>query len=279
MLETESAAAQAAAMEQESKARAQTPESKGRRKPSISEAERNRLVEQYLPLVKLIALRIREKLPVHVELDDLISDGTLGLMDAAGKYDPNKNDNFSSYAKFRIHGAIMDSLRQIDPASRDMRRKQKKVEKTRRDLEIKLGGQPTEEQIATEMGVTLEKYRELARDAVTLPSHVSANISSRKGDGEEYSRDLPDPRLKTNIFENIKSESTKKVLAEALATLSPRYQQVIKLYYDSDEHTMKEIGKELDVNESRVSQIHKSALEKLNTALQERGINSLEQIL
>src|SRR6476469_5045590 len=115
-----------------------------RRAPRISNVVRDRIVLNHLPLVKAIAVRVHENLPVHVDLDDLVHAGVLGLFDAASKYNPDKKVVFHSYAKYRIKGAILDSLRQLDWASRDQRRRQKQVENTTRELTSKLGRLPTE---------------------------------------------------------------------------------------------------------------------------------------
>src|SRR5271165_3522766 len=122
------------------------------RKPRISQEMRDRVVLEHLPLVKAIAIRVHENLPVHVDLDDLIHAGVLGLFDAVAKFDSTKNVVFHSYAKHRIKGAILDSLRQLDWASRDLRKRQKQVDAVTRDLSHKLGRTPAENEVAQEMG-------------------------------------------------------------------------------------------------------------------------------
>src|SRR4249920_3142576 len=119
-----------------------------RRKTKISIAVRDRIVLDHLSLVKAIAVRVHENLPVHVDLDDLVHAGVLGLFDAASKYNPDKKVVFHSYAKYRIKGAILDSLRQLDWASRDLRKRQKLVEAITRELSDKLKRTPTEAEIA-----------------------------------------------------------------------------------------------------------------------------------
>src|SRR5579864_4704016 len=127
----------------------------------VSQEVRDRIVLEHLPLVKAIAIRLHENLPVHVDLDDLIHAGVLGLFDAVGKYDTSKNVAFQSYAKHRIKGAILDSLRQMDWASRDLRKRQKQVESITRDLSVKLGRNPQDGEVAQEMGVSLERWRRI----------------------------------------------------------------------------------------------------------------------
>src|SRR5580700_8641892 len=127
-------------------------------------AVRDQIVLEHLPLVKVIAIRVRENLPVHIELDDLIHAGVLGLFDAVEKYDATKNVEFQAYAKHRIKGAILDSLRQLDWASRDMRRRQKQADSVSRDFSAKFGRTPTEAEIAEQMGVTTDRWRRMAME-------------------------------------------------------------------------------------------------------------------
>src|SRR6187200_1199311 len=118
--------------------------------PARSVSNRDQIVLEHLPLVKAIAIRVHENLPVHIDLDDLIHAGVMGLFDAVEKYDGEKNVLFHSYAKHRIKGAILDSLRQLDWASRDLRRRQKQVESVTRELSTKLGRNPHETEVAAE---------------------------------------------------------------------------------------------------------------------------------
>jgi RNA polymerase sigma factor for flagellar operon FliA len=123
----------------------------------VSQKVRDQVVLENLSLVKVIAIRVHENLPVHVDLDDLIHAGVLGLFDAVTKFDVTKNVAFQSYAKHRIKGAILDSLRQLDWASRDLRKRQKQVDSVTRDLSVKLGRNPHDGEVAQEMGVSLER--------------------------------------------------------------------------------------------------------------------------
>src|SRR5213083_1415521 len=139
----------------------QAPSVPVRKRNKISNVVRDRIVLDHLPLVKAIAVRVHENLPVHVDLDDLIHAGILGLFDAASKYNPDKKVIFHSYAKHRIKGAILDSLRQLDWASRDLRKRQKMVEAATQDLSSKLGRTPSENEMADEMGVSIERWRRM----------------------------------------------------------------------------------------------------------------------
>jgi RNA polymerase sigma factor for flagellar operon FliA len=239
-------------------------------------AEQNRLerrdqvVLEHLPLVKAIAVRVHENLPVHVDLDDLVHAGILGLFDAADKFNPEKQVAFSSYAKHRIKGAILDSLRQLDWASRDLRRRHKQVEAATHELSSSLQRNPTESEIADRLGIDVEKWRQMMLD---LRNVGLISASTRGADQDE----LPAPDFpgspETQPDSMCAREQLRGVLGSAMKTLPERYQKVVVLYY-TNEMTMKEIGGVLGINESRVSQIHKSALEKMAAVLQANGIHS-----
>jgi RNA polymerase sigma factor for flagellar operon FliA len=232
-------------------------------------AERDRLVIDNLALARVIAIRVHENLPVHVDLDDLIHAGVLGLFDAAQKYDPLKNSSFQSYAKHRIKGAILDSLRQLDWASRDLRKRQKRAEEAARGLSLKLGRVPTESEVATELGLPVERWRRMSMELRNMGLALSFNAPVFERDlGEQYAA-APDLRP-DRMYERAQLRSK---LKRAIGTLPKRYQKVVFLYY-SNEMTMKEIGALLGVNESRVSQIHKIALQKMALALRSEGIGS-----
>lgn len=233
-------------------------------------ARRDRVVLEHLPLVKAIAVRVHENLPVHVDLDDLVHAGIIGLFDAANKFNPEKQVVFSSYAKHRIKGAILDSLRQLDWASRDMRRRHKQVEAATRDLAASLQRNPTEAEVAAKLGMDVERWRTMMLD---LRNVGLISASTRANENE----DLPAPdfpsKPETQPDSICAREQLKHVLGDAMKTLPERYRKVVLLYY-TNEMTMKEIGGVLGINESRVSQIHKSALEKMMAALQANGITS-----
>src|SRR5689334_4798627 len=133
-----------------------------------SQEVRDQIVLEHLPLVKAIAVRVHENLPVTVDLDDLVHAGILGLMDAVTKYDAGKNVAFRAYAKHRIKGAILDSLRQLDWASRDLRKRQKQVDSTTRDLAVKLGRTPCDDEVAEHMGVGMERLRRMQMELRTV---------------------------------------------------------------------------------------------------------------
>jgi RNA polymerase sigma factor for flagellar operon FliA len=235
-------------------------------------ARRDRVVLEHLALVRAIAVRVHENLPVHVDLDDLVHAGILGLFDAASKFDPDKQVVFSSYAKHRIKGAILDSLRQLDWASRDLRRRHKQVEAVTRELASELQRNPTEAEIADKLGVAVDRWRQMMLD---LRNVGLISASTRTNDQD----DLPAPdfpsKPETQPDNMCAREQLRSALGVAMKTLPERYQKVVLLYY-TNEMTMKEIGGVLGINESRVSQIHKSALEKMQVVLQSNGISGIE---
>ena len=234
------------------------------------QAQRDQIVLENLPLVKAIAVRVHENLPVHVDLDDLVHAGILGLFDAATKYDPEKMVSFSSYAKHRIKGAILDSLRQLDWASRDLRRRHKQLEAATRELAGELHRTPSEAELASKMGVDVERWRQMMVD---LRNVGLVSASQRPSDQD----DLPAPDFpaaaELQPDSMCSQQQLRSALAVAMKSLPERYQRVVALYY-TNEMTMKEIGGMLGINESRVSQIHKTALEKMAVVLQEAGIRS-----
>jgi RNA polymerase sigma factor for flagellar operon FliA len=244
-----------------------------RRKAKISLEVRDRIVIEHLPLVKAIAIRVHENLPVHVDLDDLIHAGVLGLFDAVTKFDATKNVVFHSYAKHRIKGAILDSLRQLDWASRDLRKRQKQVDAVTHDLSARLGRNPTESEVAKGLGVTVDRWRHMLVELRNV-----GLVSSTVHPDQDHDRVMEFPATPEfqpdHMCEHRQLQST---LARAIGTLPERYQKVVFLYY-TNEMTMKEIGDLLGVNESRISQIHKTALKKMAVVLQSEGIHSAEAI-
>lgn len=237
---------------------------------SQSHSRRDQLILDHMPLVTAIAAHIQKSVPVHIELDDLIHAGVMGLFDAATKYRDDREVAFPTYAKHRIRGAILDSLRQQDWASRDLRKRYKQMETVTRELTIKLQRAPLEAEIAAVMGLSPRRWQALMVDFRSLGA---AAVQQHPNDREEH---LPPeaasaPTLAPDqVF--ARSELRDK-LEIAIKTLPERYQRVVKLYYERD-LTMKEIGGLLGVNESRVSQIHKAALERMQNALNGSGIKS-----
>ncbi len=227
-------------------------------------AERDLLLMEHLPTVRYLARRIHERLPQHVELDDLVSAGIVGLIDAFSKFDHNKKVQFKSYAQFRIRGAILDSLRMLDWSPRELRRKGRAVEEAIRSVTQRVGRAPSEQEIAKEMELTLAEYQLLLGDLKGLEIG-SLHMERSEDSGDEELAYIPGSPEDDPLFRCLKGEM-KQRLADAIDDLPEKERMVLTLYY-YEELTMKEIGLTLGVVESRVSQIHSSAVLRLRTAL------------
>ena len=230
----------------------------------VGENSEQRLLEQ-LPQVKYIARRIHERLPQHVPFDDLLHAGIVGLMDAMHKYDPSKNVRFSSYAKFRIRGAILDSLRDMDWSPRDLRRKARRLETTMQKLQTELGRSASEPELAQAMGMSLEEFQHMLDEIRGLEVGSLQIESLEDGRETDLGETIPGPANQDPLFLCMQGER-KQLLADAIAQLPKREQQVLALYYQ-EELTMKEVGAVLGVGESRVSQIHSVAVARLRATL------------
>jgi RNA polymerase sigma factor FliA len=233
--------------------------------PAIN-GEQERVLLEHLPIVRFLARRIHERLPQHVDIEDLVSAGVVGLMDAFSKFDSTKKVQFRSYAQFRIRGAILDSLRTLDWSPRELRRKGRAVEEAIRVLTAKLGHAPNEAEVALEMALSLDEYQQLLGDLKGLEIgtlHMERNEDS----GEEELAYVPGRPEEDPLFRCLRGELEER-LAEAIAGLPDRERLVMSLYY-YEEMTMREIGLALGVVESRVSQVHASAVVHLRVALKD----------
>ena len=226
--------------------------------------ERDQMLLEHLPTVRYLARRIHERLPQHVELDDLISAGVVGLIDAFSKFDHTKKVQFKSYAQFRIRGAILDSLRTLDWSPRELRRKGRAVEEAIRSVTHKLGRVPSEQEIAREMELDLSAYQQLLGELKGLEIG-SLHMERTEDSGDEEIAYLPGSPDEDPLFRCLQGEM-KQRLTDAIEELPEKERMVLTLYY-YEELTMKEIGLTLGVVESRVSQIHSSAVVRLRVAL------------
>jgi len=226
--------------------------------------ERDQLLLEHLPTVRYLARRIHERLPQHVELDDLVSAGIVGLIDAFSKFDNTKHVQFKSYAQFRIRGAILDSLRTLDWSPRELRRKGRAVEEAIRSVTHKLGRVPAEPEIAREMDMDLSAYQQLLGELKGLEIG-SLHMQRSEDSGDEELTYIPGPPDENPLFRCLQGEM-KQRLTDAIEELPEKERMVLTLYY-YEELTMKEIGLTLGVVESRVSQIHSSAVVRLRAAL------------
>jgi len=240
-------------------------------RPSANETlRRDELITAHLHLVTAIAAHVQNSIPVHVEVDDLVHAGTMGLFDAASKYRDDKEVAFPTYAKHRIRGAIIDSLRQQDWASRNLRQRFKQMETVTAELTTKLGRTPTEAEVAKVMGLSSRRWQALMVDFRSLNA-AAAQHHVYEGE-EQLAPEIPAAPAQAPDRLFARSELREK-LAAAMQTLPEKYRDVVAMYYDRDMN-MKEIGTRLGVNESRVSQIHKSALQQMKEALGSFGICS-----
>jgi RNA polymerase sigma factor for flagellar operon FliA len=231
---------------------------------TMTAQEREELLMEHLPTVRYLARRIHERLPQHVDLDDLISAGVVGLIDAFSKFDHGKKVQFKSYAQFRIRGAILDSLRTLDWSPRELRRKGRAVEEAIRAATQRLGRAPSEPEIAQEMKISLAEFQALLGDLKGLEIG-SLHMERSEDSGDEELAYIPGAPEDDPLFRCLKGEM-KQRLADAIEELPEKERLVLTLYY-YEELTMKEIGLTLGVVESRVSQIHSAAVARLRTAL------------
>ena len=228
--------------------------------------ERNKLVVRELPQVYYVAARIRERLPKHVELEDLVQAGVIGLLEACRSYDGSKDAQFSTFAKFRIRGAILDSLRKLDWGSRTLRRRGREISSTIVKLESQLGRKPDEEEIAEDMQMGLDELQDMQTQLDGL--HLVGQLTNSTNDHAE-SYDLIESAPSTgedNPFELCLKGERKEQLAEAVSQMSEREQLILSLYYN-EELTMMEVSKIVGIAVSRVSQIHAAAMVKLRASL------------
>jgi RNA polymerase sigma factor FliA len=229
--------------------------------------ERERLILEHLPQVRLIARRIHDRLPESVSLDDLVSTGIVGLISAIDNFDPSLNVKLKTYAEYKIRGAILDSLRGLDWAPRQKRRKAKQIESAMAAVEQRLHRAPTEEETARELNLTIEEFHEW------LVEIRGVNLGSLEhAAGEENGRDLlkyisdDEENWPSRIVERSELE---RLLAQAIERIPYIERTVISLYYH-EELTLREIAKIVELHESRVSQLKTQAILRLRTWLRKR---------
>lgn len=222
---------------------------------------REKIILEYAPLVKVVAGRLGMYLGYNVEYEDLVSYGIFGLIDAIDKFDCLKDVKFETYASLRIRGAILDQIRKMDWIPRTIRQKQKKIETVMREIEQNTGHAASEAEIAEKLGISEEEYLDW-QTQMKITGIVSLNEYMEQGSdvAQDYNRHT------TSRFEapeeKVEKEELAKVLGEALKLLTEKEQKVITLYY-YEELTLKEISNILEVSESRVSQLHTRALQKM----------------
>ena len=228
------------------------------------------LILAMAPLVKRVAFELRQHLPPHVELDDLVGAGTLGLVDALRKFDPSRKVKLESYARHRIRGGMLDALRTLDPATRDMRRRARKVEKTYRELEARLGRPVHDDEMAQSLGISLKVWHRWTREIHALGfngwQRWETAATAAKLPNKEQSW-MAVPPMRDDPFDLCYRREQRDLLNHALARLPQRERLIVTLYYQQD-LTMREIAARLEVDESRVSQLHAEALKRLKARVQ-----------
>ena len=224
---------------------------------------REKIILEYAPLVKLVAGRLSMYLGYNVEYDDLVGYGVFGLIDAIDKFDATKAVKFETYASLRIRGAILDQIRKMDWIPRTIRQKQKRIDAAIKEIEAETGRSATDDEIAVKLGITADDYQDW-QSQMKVTNVVSLNEFIEQGTevpvDNHYNAQIDGPE------EVLEKAEMKKMLAEALEQLTEKEKKVILLYYYED-LTLKEISNVLEVSESRISQLHTRALQKMKVKM------------
>lgn len=242
----------------------------------LTSEQKDQLILEYAPLIKFIAQKIAARLPSNIELDDLISSGVIGLMDAIEKYDPTRDNKFKTYAEFRIRGSILDELRAQDWVPRSVRDKSKMLDRTIVELEEQLGRMPEERELAEKLSITIEELHELVNQVrpvsvLSIDEQPTLNNTDKKSilnilEGSK----LNNPHNQLNV------KVIKDIITNAIEELPERQRLVLSLYYYEDLN-LKEIGRVLRVTESRISQLHAQAVARLRAKLN-MAISNMDEL-
>src|SRR5271169_5298614 len=233
---------------------------------AFDKAQREQVIIEQLPQVRYIARRIHARVPPQVLLEDLVHAGILGLLEAVNKYDPNKNVQLRHYAAFRIRGAILDSLREVDWGTRGLRRKSRRIERAISDCKVRFGREPTELEIAVELGVTLQLLQHLRGDLYALDL---LSLQEKAGDGWSSDDVLADRIGEENdpFYQTLRSEMI-VLLGKAAGELPRQKRRVLTLYH-CKELTMKKVAILMGIGESRVSQLYGKAILRMRVRMHE----------
>ena len=234
---------------------------------------REQLIVQHTPLVKYVIGRLAIHLPQVLDYDDLLAYGTLGLIQAFDRFDASRGVKFESYAVMRIRGAILDALRALRGLPQSVTVKAKRLQRAAAELEVALGRQPTDEELANALEITTEQLQQQMVDASWVTVSLD-NILDSPGDADLGA--LASRRRESDVQGTVERQETLRELTAALDTLSERERLILNLYYH-EELTMREIGKVLEVSEGRICQLHARALHRLRTALAPHQPNVLKQ--
>jgi len=227
---------------------------------------KDEIIVEYAPLVRFIAQKIASRLPANIELDDLISCGVIGLMDAIQKFDPTRDNKFKTYAEFRIRGSILDELRSQDWVPRSVREKTKQLEKAYTKLERELGRPATDDEMCAELECSVEDFHGMLNKSKSVSVlNIDDSATFSRGD-KKLMMGLLEHRRSSNPFAAINYKSAQNIIKEGIKSLPEKQRLVLSLYYFEDLN-LKEIGQVLDVTESRVSQLHTQAIMKLKAKL------------
>lgn len=227
---------------------------------------KDKIIVEYAPLVKFIAQKIASRLPSNIELDDLVSCGVIGLMDAISKFDPSRDNKFKTYAEFRIRGAILDELRSQDWVPRSIREKSKVLEKAYAKIEKDLGRPATDEEMCDELDCSMDEFHELLNKSKSVSLlNIDDSTSFNRGD-KKLMMGLLEHRRASNPFAAVNYKRAQDVIKDGIKALPEKQRLVLSLYYFEDLN-LKEIGQVLEVTESRVSQLHTQAILKLKAKL------------
>lgn len=221
---------------------------------------RDQLVMDYAQFVTFIAGRIASRLPKSISMDDLVSAGFLGLLDAIQKFDPDRDNKFKTYAEHRIRGSILDELRKWDNISRTTRDKEKNLGAARSQLRHELGREPTSGEIASHLGLTLKKFHEFRSRADTPCTSFEFDEQLIDIDGSNNRNAVQ--------FEDVSKKECRNLLISAIDQLPEREKTILSLYY-YDDLSLKEIGKIMSITESRVCQIHRRAIKRIGVIVRE----------
>ncbi|MFZ5450956.1 MAG: FliA/WhiG family RNA polymerase sigma factor [Thermodesulfobacteriota bacterium] len=240
--------------------------------PQVDDAWQEHMVLQYAPLIKYIASRLALRLPSHISLDDLISSGIIGLIDAIHKFDPGKNISFKTYAEFRIKGAILDELRSLDWIPRSVRKKTHLIENAYGELQKTLGRPAEPEEVAEALGLDLDEFYRLLDETKSVSLVELEGVWKAISSGPELAEnDVPEILQDENVrdpFMAVHYSQLQEVMVRGIENLPDKEKLLISLYY-YEELTMKEIGQIMGYTESRISQLHTQAMLRLRNKLRE----------
>ena len=243
--------------------------------PKTSLEDKNKIILEYTPFIRFIAKKISMRLPANIELEDLVSSGVIGLMDAVDKYDSSRDNKFKTYAEFRIRGAILDELRSQDWVPRSIRDKAKMLERAYLEAESELGRAPKDKEVADKLNLSMNEYFVLSNQVrsvniVSIDETQTLSLNDKKSLFELLQKEK-------TPFRDISKKSVKKLINKAIEELPERQRIVLSLYY-YEGFNLKKIGSILNVTESRVSQLHAKAVLRLkvkfNRMFKEREILS-----